>query len=77
MRPYEGMSIDQIGRALTEYRDMLRAIGKYQRYLSEGNGLPKDELSRLELQVSNSKLAEMIGGYIRDLEAELSLKAGN
>jgi len=56
---------------------MLRAIEKYQRYLAGGNGLPKDELSRLELQVSNSKLAEMISGYVRDLEAELSLKMAN
>jgi len=66
------MSDEQIGCALAEYREALRAIEKYQRYLAEGNGLPRDELSRLQLQISNSKLAELIGGYISDLEHELA-----
>jgi hypothetical protein len=76
MRRYEKMSDDQIARALGEYRDTLRAIEKYQSYLASGNGLPRDELSRLQLQISNSKLAELISGYVRDLESELGHRAG-
>lgn len=77
MRRYENMSIDQISRALVEYRNMLRAIEQYQSYLASGNGLPRDELSRLQLQISNSKLAEQIQGYITDLDTELTHKMSN
>ena len=69
------MSEDQIHRAIAEYRDMLRAIEKYESYLAAGNGLPRDLLSRLQLQLSNSKLAAKLRGYIRDLEAELARRA--
>ena len=56
---------------------MLAAIEKYQAHLASGNGLPKDELSRLELQLSNSRLAEQRNEIITGLEAELAYRDQN
>jgi hypothetical protein len=57
MRRYESMSRDQIHLAIAQEREILAAIEKYQAYLASGNGNPKDELSRLQLQLSNSRSA--------------------
>jgi hypothetical protein len=58
MRLYENMSRDQIHLAIAQEREILTAIEKYQAYLATGNGNPKDELGRLQLQISNSRLAD-------------------
>jgi hypothetical protein len=42
--------------------------------MASGNGNPKDELSRLQLQLSNSRLAEQRWERIRELEAELAYR---
>jgi hypothetical protein len=77
MRRYENMTDDEISRAIAQYRETIRALEKHLSYLDSGNGLPKDEISRSQLQFSNSKIAEQLRGYIRDLEAEQSFRAAN
>ena len=75
MRRYEDMSRDQIHRVIAREREMLAAIEKYQVHLASGNGLPRDELSRLQL--SNSRLAEQRNEMIKELEAELAYRDQN
>jgi hypothetical protein len=53
---------------------MLAAIQRHQSYLASGNGLPKDELARWELQLSHGQVGEKLREYIRELEAELAYK---
>jgi len=45
--------------------------------MASGNGNPKDELSRLQLRLSNSRLAEQRWERIRELEAELAYRDQN
>ena len=77
MRRYENMSRDQIHLAIAQEREMLAAIEKHQAYLASGNGNPKDELSRLELQFSNSRLAEQRTERLTQLGHELAYRDQN
>jgi hypothetical protein len=77
MRRYESMSRDQIHLAIAQEREMLAAIEKYQAYLASGNGNPKDELSRLQLQLSNSRLAEKRTERLTQLGHELAYRDQN
>ena len=77
MRRYENMSRDQVHLAIAQEREMLAAIEKYQAYLATGNGSPKDELARLQLQLSNSRLAEQRTERIAELGHELVYRDQN
>jgi hypothetical protein len=77
MRRYENMSRDQIHLAIAQEREILTAIEKYQAYLGTGNGNPKDVLSRLQLQISNSRLVEERTVRIADLGHELAYRDQN
>jgi len=74
IRRYENMSRNKIYGAIAQYTDMLAAIQRHQNYLASGNGLPKDELARWELQLSHGQVEEKLRDYIRELEAELAFK---
>ena len=77
MRRYESMSRDQIHLAIAQEREMLAAIEKYQTYLAFDNGNPKDELSSLQLQLSNSRLAEGRTERLTQLGHELAYRDQN
>ena len=77
MRRYENMSRDQIHLAIAQEREMLAAIEKYQAYLATGNGNPKDELASLELQLSNSGLADQRTERIAAFGHELAYRDQN
>ena len=64
------MTDDQISKSIAQLRDQVRMTEGWNKYLGEGNGLPKNDLQRLSLMISNMLSVDQFKQYIAELEAE-------
>jgi hypothetical protein len=71
---YSHLSQDQLLHGIGESHMVIANLVKYQEYLSTGSGLPKDEVARAELMVSNVKMVAKIKEDLVELEKALEAK---
>jgi len=71
MGRYAQLTESQIWQAISESHEAIAGLIKYQRYLSTGSGLPKNDEARIQLMASNVKLVQKIQSEIKELQKEL------
>jgi hypothetical protein len=72
MTKYHHLAVHEIHRALAANHEAIAALHRHHDFLLTGLGIPRDEISRMPITISNGDLIEELQAVNQELESELS-----